>query len=154
MNYTDKNYPSRLINCTPHAIHLNDGAVIEPSGIVARVSATFQQAEPIFGKVDIDPAIRYTKTVEVAVFEESFGEIIDLPGPEPHCRGGADDHEHNVYCGCSHWDQAPATFIVSAIVLKAAKAAGREDCIAPATGHPDVVRNEKGQIVSVPGFVR
>lgn len=44
-------------------------------------------------------------------------------------------------------------YIVSAIVLAAAKASGRTDCVAPATGHPDCVRNEKGQIVSVPGFV-
>lgn len=44
-------------------------------------------------------------------------------------------------------------YIVSAIVLVAAKAAGRTDCVAPATGHPDTVRNDKGHIVSVPGFV-
>lgn len=43
--------------------------------------------------------------------------------------------------------------IVSAIVLTAAKAAGRTDCVAPATGHPECVR-DKGFIVSVPGFVR
>ena len=42
--------------------------------------------------------------------------------------------------------------IVSALVLAAAKAAGRTDCVAPATGHPDCVR-EEGRIVSVPGFV-
>jgi len=46
------------------------------------------------------------------------------------------------------------TYVVSALVLNAAKAAGRTDCVAPATGHPDVVRNEQGHIVSVPGFVR
>lgn len=44
--------------------------------------------------------------------------------------------------------------IVSAITLKAAKASGRTDCIAPATGHPDTLRTHKGHIVSVPGFVR
>ena len=52
---------------------------------------------------------------------------------------------------------APATgvlYIVSALVLTAAKAAGRTDCVAPATGHPDCVRSDKGFIVSVPGFVR
>lgn len=45
-------------------------------------------------------------------------------------------------------------FIVSALVLSAAKEAGRKDCVAPATGHPDTVRNEAGHIVSVPCFVR
>lgn len=44
-------------------------------------------------------------------------------------------------------------YIVSAMVLNAAKAAGRMDCVAPATGHPSVVRDDKGLIVSVPGFV-
>ena len=44
-------------------------------------------------------------------------------------------------------------YIVSAMVLVAAKAAGRTDCIAPATGHPECIRKD-GFIVSVPGFVR
>lgn len=44
-------------------------------------------------------------------------------------------------------------YIVSGLVLSAAKAAGRTDCVAPATGHPDVVRDKQGHIVSVPGFV-
>lgn len=58
------------------------------------------------------------------------------------------------------WDlprSAPNTFfIVSAMVLDANKNASnpRTDLCAPATGHPQVVRNEAGQIVSVPGFVR
>lgn len=42
-------------------------------------------------------------------------------------------------------------YIVSAMVLAASN---RTDLVAPATGHPDCVRNEKGFIVSVPGFVR
>jgi hypothetical protein len=41
--------------------------------------------------------------------------------------------------------------IVSAMVLSASS---RKDLVAPATGHPDTIRNEKGHIVSVPGFVR
>lgn len=43
------------------------------------------------------------------------------------------------------------TYIVSALVAAAAK---RTDVVSPATGHPDTVRNDKGHIVSVPGFVR
>lgn len=44
-------------------------------------------------------------------------------------------------------------YIVSALVLAAAKEKGRTDVVAPATGHPDCVR-ENRFIVSVPGFVR
>lgn len=52
-------------------------------------------------------------------------------------------------------EPAPDTlYIVSAIVLSAAKEKGRTDCVAPATGHPDCARSEKGFILSVPGFVR
>lgn len=43
--------------------------------------------------------------------------------------------------------------IVSALVLSALQGT-REDVVAPATGHPDVKRNEKWQIISVPGFTR
>ena len=42
-------------------------------------------------------------------------------------------------------------YIVSAMVLSASK---RSDLVAPATGHPNCIRNEAGQIVSVPCFVR
>lgn len=48
---------------------------------------------------------------------------------------------------------ADTYYIVSALVLAAAKAQGRTDCVAPATGHPDCIRKD-GFIVSVPGFVR
>lgn len=59
-----------------------------------------------------------------------YGEIENLPEPE----------EGTIY-------------IVSALVLAAAKEKGRTDIVAPATGHPDCVRKD-GFIVSVPGFVR
>lgn len=45
------------------------------------------------------------------------------------------------------------TFVVSAMVLAAAKETGRKDVVAPATGHP-LCKRENGYIVSVPGFVR
>lgn len=64
------------------------------------------------------------------VCEQIFGDIEGLPTP-----------------------QEGTTYIVSIIVLSAAKAAGRKDCVAPATGHPDTVRKD-GFIVSVPGFVK
>lgn len=49
--------------------------------------------------------------------------------------------------------QDGVVYVVSALVLAAAKADGRTDCVAPATGHPQCVRKD-GFIVSVPGFVK
>jgi hypothetical protein len=64
----------------------------------------------------------------VQFFRQTFGEVEGLP------------------------EEIPGTiYIVSAMVLAAVD---RSDCVAPATGHKDVVRNESGQIVSVPGFVK
>lgn len=65
----------------------------------------------------------------VPVYTVSYGEISGLPEPEDG-----------------------VAYIVSALLLAATKEAGRKDCVAPASGHPDVLRNEKGHIV--PGFVR
>ena len=65
------------------------------------------------------------------VCEQQFGEVTGLPEPTDG-----------------------TMYIVSALVLTAVKAQGRTDCVAPATGHPDCVRNDKGFIVSVPGFVK
>lgn len=48
------------INLTPHAIHLNDGRVFEPSGKVARVTSSYSEI--------VDD-----------VCQQVFGEIFDLP---------------------------------------------------------------------------
>lgn len=61
------------------------------------------------------------------ICRQEFGEVEGLPEP-----------------------QEGVMLIVSAMVLSASD---RTDLVAPATGHPDTVRNEKGHIVSVPGFV-
>ena len=104
-----------LVNCTPHAINLNDGTTYPPSGTVARVETVYN----LVGDND-----------SPLLFTQHYGDITGLP------------------------DYADGQFlIVSAIVHQAAKKIGRGDCLAPATGHPDVRRNEKGQIVSVPGLV-
>ena len=68
---------------------------------------------------------------ENGVCSQQFGDVTGLPEP-------ADN----------------TLYIVSALVLTAAKAQGRTDCVAPATGHPECIRDEKGFIKSVPGFVR
>lgn len=73
----------------------------------------------------------FTSFDENVVCNQEFGQVTGLPEP-------ADN----------------TLYIVSALVLTAAKAQGRTDCVAPATGHPECVRDEKGFIKSVPGFVR
>ena len=65
----------------------------------------------------------------VPVKKQTFGDIVDLPAP-----------------------QKDTIFIVSALVLNAAKAQGRTDVVAPDTAN--AVRNDDGHIVSVPGFIR
>ena len=97
-----------FVNLTPHAIILNDGTVFQPSGNVARVSATFTDFEN-------------------GICRQKFGDVTGLPDP-----------------------QEGTMFIVSALVLAATD---RDDVVAPATGHPQCVRNDKGQIMSVPGFI-
>lgn len=73
----------------------------------------------------------FTPFDENGVCSQQFGDITGLPEP-------ADG----------------VLYIVSVLVLIAVKLQGRTDCVAPATGHPECVRNDKGFIVSVPGFVR
>ena len=102
-----------FVNCTPHAITLNDGRTFEPSGNVARVAQSIS---------DFD---------ENGIAVQSFGEVTGLPDPKP-----------DTY------------YIVSAMVLPRAQAEGRDDVVAPATGHKECVRNEKNFIVSVPGFLK
>lgn len=72
----------------------------------------------------------YTEFDEAGICHVNHGEINGLPAP----REGV-------------------TYIVSAMVLSAAKEKGRNDVVAPATGHPNCVRKD-GFIVSVPGFVK
>lgn len=65
----------------------------------------------------------------IPVKTQTYGDIVGLPEP-----------------------QAGMVFIVSALTLAAAKAAGRDDVVAPDTAN--AVRNDAGHIVSVPGFVK
>jgi hypothetical protein len=67
---------------------------------------------------------------DVIIYEVTYGDIEGLPEPEEG-----------------------KLFIVSAMVLEAGRKIGRNDLVAPATGHPEAIRNEQGQIVSVPGFI-
>ncbi len=69
----------------------------------------------------------FTEFNQDGICRQEFGEVEGLPAPEKGIK-----------------------LIVSAMVLSASD---RDDLVAPATGHPDTIRNEKGHIVSVPGFV-
>ncbi len=68
-------------------------------------------------------------TIVDDVCTQVYGDVQDLPAPVDGVR-----------------------YIVSALVLGALNGS-RSDVVAPATGHPDTVRNDKGHIVSVPSFV-
>jgi hypothetical protein len=69
----------------------------------------------------------FTKPDSLGICTTRFGEIVDLP----------ERVENTMY-------------IVSGLVLSAAERIGRSDCVAPASGHPETKRNEKGHIISVP----
>lgn len=157
-----------IINVTPHAINLNDGQVFAPSGHIARVSARFIPGGSCpFG--DISPGACNELSTSGSCKQECLQHVY-LINSAVTC--GCDECLHGG--GCGHWiksshipvfkqvfgevqglpdQQADTVYIVSAMVLDAAKASGRTDCVAPATGHPDVKRNDKGQLLSVPGFV-
>jgi len=66
--------------------------------------------------------------IENGECRQVFGEVENLPAPEAGTR-----------------------LIVSAMVFAATN---RKDVVAPATGHPECRRNEKGHIVSVPCFIK
>lgn len=54
----------KFINLTPHTVRLNNGTVFPPSGVVARVSATYSDFSPD------------------GIAEVKFGEPVGLPAPE------------------------------------------------------------------------
>lgn len=101
----------KFLNFTPHALALNSGEVIPPSGQIARVKASFTEFD------------------ENGICRQVFGDVEGLPAAENG-----------------------TIIIVSALVLAALKGS-RNDVVAPATGHPQCVR-ENGMIKSVPGFVQ
>ena len=82
---------------------------------------------PSLGKARVSASFAETETD--GEFKTVYGEIEGLPAPEEGVK-----------------------IIVSMMVL-AANGGKRSDLVAPATGHPQTVRDEKGFIVSVPGFV-
>lgn len=119
---------ARIINLTPHNIHVYNIAgefqTFPASGTVARVSSTQQVLPNIEIPMEVDTGGLGTYTVNKTV----WGEVIDLPAPE-----------------------ADVFYLVSALVL--GQCTNRPDVIGPDTG-PTAVRNDKGHIVAVRGFVK
>lgn len=72
---------------------------------------------------------KHTEFNDDLICQVQFGEPVNIPEPV----------ENTFY-------------IVSGLMLSALP--NRKDLVAPATGHPECKRNEKGHIVSVPGFVQ
>lgn len=92
------------------------------------VSITGGATFPPSGKV-ARVGVSFSEPCNNGFVTQNFDDVIGLP-----------DYEENTY------------LIVSLMVLEAASS--RSDLVSPASGHPDTVRNEKGQIVSVPYFVK
>lgn len=113
-------------NATPHTINLNNGAVIEPSGVVFRI----EQKTSDFNEDGI-ATTTYGDVTAISKddFDKRTANPVELHIPE---------EEEGVY------------YIVSGIV---AARAFRADFITPATNHKDCKRDEKGRILSVPGFI-
>ena len=72
-------------------------------------------------------SVTFTDFDDNGICNQTFGEVTGLPKPQQN-----------------------TMLIVSAMVLGASS---RNDLVAPATGHSSTIRNERGHIVSVPGFV-
>jgi hypothetical protein len=114
-----------IINATPHDIVLNNGTVFHTSGMVARVDSTTKESGEING---------------IKMYSVEYGDVLGLP------------NEEDV--------PANTNYIVSAMVLSALKAYDskrnmffRRICLSPSTTLSSTIRNDKGHIVSVEGFV-
>lgn len=97
---------------------------LTPHAIVLNDGRVFEASDTV-ARV----AVSYTEFADDLCLQ-TYGAVQDLPAPQPDTR-----------------------YIVSGLVV-AALGNSRTDVVAPATGHPAVVRNDRGHIVSVPGFTR
>ena len=89
------------------------------------IVVTGNEALPSLGIARVEVVF---SAIKDGVCSQCFGEVVGLPPREVGVK-----------------------LVVSAMVLAASS---RKDLVAPATGHPKTVRNDKGHIVSVPGFVQ
>lgn len=87
----------------------------------------------------------------VARIDDEYSEIVD--GTVTVKKGGlkfTKDGEDFHLCG---YDVEGTVNLVSAMVFEVMRYSTNGCWVAPATGHPEVVRNDKGHIVSVPAFL-
>lgn len=87
----------------------------------------------------------------VARVEDEFGPIVD--GCCTVSRGKVKFFQDGEEYRLTAYDVELYVCIVSAMVLEETRNWTSAVFVAPATGHPETVRNEKGHIVSVPCFV-
>jgi hypothetical protein len=95
--------------------------------------------------INLNNGTAYPSSGTIARVASSFEPIVDADGiPVTKVKFGdvqglpPEDGEH--------------LYIVSGLVASAL-AGSRKDVLVPATGHPECIRNEAGQIVSVPAFI-
>ena len=122
----------KVVNLTPHAIVLvreywdeNDFTNGDNHYVTERVT---YQPSGIVCRVDISTTTTTGDINGFPVVMNTVTGINGLPSPVEGVR-----------------------YLVSAMVLDSAKFLGRTDCIAPDTNR--ATRNDKGHIISVPGFV-
>lgn len=124
-----------LVNLTLHAIKLNSGLVIEPSGKVLRAADIYTIYDTVYVDNDMpcDSDIVVPAPYEFEVYQLDRRLLKDFDLPEPKFN---------------------TIYIVSGAMLQLLSDMGiaRPDIMAPATGSTTTVRDNKGQIVSVPGF--
>jgi hypothetical protein len=95
--------------------------------------------------------VTYPPSGIVARVEDSYTEIVD--GLCSVVRGKVKFYKDGEEFHFTAYDAEQTVNIVSAMVFEQVKEWTSGVWVAPATGHPDVVRNEKGHIVSVPAFL-
>ncbi|UNY40559.1 hypothetical protein KLER11_gp50 [Pararheinheimera phage vB_PsoM_KLER1-1] len=116
----------KYVNLTPHAVRVTFQCIDHHFDPLLHPHNVTWEPSGVVARVSSEHK-RSGSFAEVPHFTVEYGDVSGLPEPE----------EGTVY-------------IVSMLVLQATD---RDDVVAPASGHPDVVRKD-GQIWSVPGFVR
>jgi hypothetical protein len=119
---------------TAYKAALNYGGIVNFTPHAVTVAGVTYQPSGIVARIDDE----YTEIVD-GTCTVSRGKVKFLKdGQEFHLNG---------------FDVEGTVHIVSAMVWEALRNTAYGVWVAPATGHPDVVRNEKGHIISVPAFL-
>ena len=95
--------------------------------------------------------VTYPPSGIVARVEDEYSEIVD--GTVTVKRGKVKFLKNGEEFHLNGFDVEGTVNIVSAMVWEVTKDWMNGVWVAPATGHPEVVRNDKGHIVSVPAFL-